>query len=131
MAKTRHFVSEGIIKNIYYALINSYLRYGLIAWGTASFETLQPIRVLVNRAIRIMSFAPFGRLDTEPIYKHFNILNVDDTFLLETGKLIYKFKKSLIPSDIINSLYISSFLSINEKKIILLSQRKFFKRFHR
>ena len=92
LAKTRHFVSEGVIKNIYYALINSYLRYGLIAWGNASFETLQPIRVLVNRAIRIMYFAPFGRLDTEPIYKYFNILNVDDTFLLETGKLIYKFK---------------------------------------
>ena len=52
-----------------------------------------------------MSFAPFGRLDTEPIYKYFNILNVDDTFLLETGKLIYKFKNSLIPSDIINSLF--------------------------
>ena len=30
------------------------------------------------------------------------------TFLLETGKLIYKFKKSLIPSDIINSLFTSS-----------------------
>ena len=69
LAKIRHFVSEGIIKNIYNALINSYLRYGLIALGNASFETLQPIRVLlVNRAIRIMPFAQFGRLDTEPIY---------------------------------------------------------------
>ncbi len=89
LAKTRHYVSEDVLKSIYYALLNSYIRYGLTTWGNASYDTLQPLRVLTNRAVRIMSFAPFGRLDTKPIYTHFNILDVDNTFLLEAGKLNY------------------------------------------
>ena len=45
LAKTRHYVSEKVLKSIYYGLLNSYLRYGIIAWGNASFDTLQPLRV--------------------------------------------------------------------------------------
>ena len=74
------------MKNIYYALNNSYIRYGLFAWGNASFETLKPIRALTNRALRIMSFAPFGRLDVQPIYEHFNILDVDKWGKLKPGR---------------------------------------------
>ena len=94
----RHYVSVQVLKNIYYALINSYLRYGLMAWGNASTDVLQPLTVITNRAVRIMSFAPLGRIDTQPIFKHFQLLNVDNTFLLETAKFIYKLKNSLIPS---------------------------------
>ena len=103
LAKTRHYVNVNVLKNIYYALINSYIRYGLFAWGNASFETLKPIRALTNRALRIMSFASIGRLDVQQIYEHFKILDVDNSFLLETGKFIYKYKHELIPSDIIAS----------------------------
>lgn len=94
-----------MLKSIYYALLNSYIRYGIIAWGNASYDTLKPLRTLTNRAVRIMSFAPFGRLDTKPIFKHFNILDIDNTFLLESGKFIYKLKNNLIPSRVINSLF--------------------------
>ena len=114
LAKMLHYDSVDVLKNIYYALINSYVRYGLIVWGNTSFENLQPLRVLTNRAVRIMSFAPFGRLDIQPIYKHFNILDVDNTFLLESVKFIYKLKNSLIPSDIsIASHFIRNTNSIN------------------
>jgi len=105
LAKTRHYVSVEVLKSIYYALLNSYIRYGIIAWGNASYDTLKPLRTLTNRAVRIMSFAPFGRLDTKPIFKHFNILDIDNTFLLESGKFIYKLKNNLIPSRVINSLF--------------------------
>ena len=48
---------------------------------------MNPLLVLTNRALRIMSFAPF---DTDPIYHYFRILDVDQTFSLEQGKFILK-----------------------------------------
>ena len=36
LSKLRHCIGIDTLKTIYYALVNSYLRYGLIAWGNAS-----------------------------------------------------------------------------------------------
>ena len=44
-----------------------------------------------------MSFAPFGRPDTKPIFQHLKLLNVEETFLLESAKFIYKDKNGLLP----------------------------------
>ena len=97
LAKTRHCVNVDTLASIYYALFNSYVRYGLIAWGTAAPETLQPLISLNNRALRIMTNSPFGRVEIQPMFDYFKILNFDKTFAFETGKFLYKSKKSLLP----------------------------------
>ena len=97
LSKTRHCVGIETLKNIYYALVNSYIRYGISSWGNASPEVLKPLNVLNNRVVCIMSFAPLGRVNPRRIYKHLNILDVNTTFLLETGKFIFKSKNDLIP----------------------------------
>ena len=100
LSKTRHCIGIETLKNIYYALVNSYLRYGISSWGNASSEVLKPLNVLVNQVVRIMSFAPLGRLSQNKqrqIYKHLNILDVNSTFLLETSKFIFKSKNDLLP----------------------------------
>ena len=84
-------------------LLILYVRYGLVAWGNASAETLQPLISLNNRSLRIMSFAPFGRVEIQPIFDYFKILNIDKTFALESGKFIYKSKNSLLPISTIAS----------------------------
>ena len=96
-SKTRHCVDIATLKCMYYALVHSYLRYGLIAWGNAASQILQPLQSLNNRVLRIMTFAPLGRLDTSIIYNHLKILNVEKTFVLETCKFIYKSKNGLLP----------------------------------
>ena len=97
LSKTRHIIGIETLKSIYHALVNSYLRYGILSWGNASHSVIQPLKTLINRAVRIMSFAPFGRLDTKPIFQHLKLLNVEETFLLETSKFIYKNKNGLLP----------------------------------
>ena len=79
------------------------MRYGAVAWGNATTEVLQPLRSLINRAMKIMAFSPFGRVDPKPIYKYFNILNIDQTFTLEYGKFIFKSKNALLPISTIAS----------------------------
>ena len=87
--------------SVYYALVHSYLRYGIISWGNAKSTVLQPLISLANRAVRIMTFAPFGNIDVTSIYKYLNILEIPQLFKLETGKFIYKSQNGLLP---INSI---------------------------
>ena len=101
LAKARHCVDIDTLKTIYYALVNSYFRYGLVAWGNASYSALQPLNALNDRVLRIMSFAPLGRLDTSIIYEHLQILNIKKTFTLETCKFIFKSRNLLLPLETI------------------------------
>ena len=76
LSKLRHYLNSQVLIEIYNALIHSYIRYGIIAWGNASEATLKPLQILMNRALRIITFAPFGRVHIKPIYRDFKVLNV-------------------------------------------------------
>ena len=76
LAKLRHCVPVDILIDVFNALIHSYLRYGILIWGSASASTLKPLETLVNKAIRIISFAPLGNIDLSQIYKDLNLLNL-------------------------------------------------------
>ena len=97
MAKIRHCVSFELLREIYYALVYSYVRYGICIWGNANQTALDPLKVLNHRAARIMTFAPFGRIDMKPVLDYLEILDIEDIFLLETMKLMYKMKNGFIP----------------------------------
>ena len=98
LSKLRNCVDIEILREVYHALIHSYLRYGIIAWGTAAPTNLKPLDVLSNRAIRIMCYAPFGKIDLEPLYSIHEILKVSQIYLLEVGKFVFKEKNNLLPA---------------------------------
>ena len=100
LAKLRHCVSLNILKNVYHALIHSYLRYSIIVWGNATENILKPLQTIVNKALRIMTFAPFGNIDLQPMCNFLKVLNVKQIFQLETGKFLYKFHSNLLPISI-------------------------------
>ena len=100
LSKLRHFLSSQVLIEVYHALIHSYLRYGILVWGNASDTTLKPLETLINRSLRIMTFAPFGRIDMKPIFKDLKILDVKNTLFLETSKYMFKVKNNLLPVQI-------------------------------
>ena len=102
LAKLRHCVDLETLREVYHALIHSYLRYGIIAWGSAAPATLKPLQLIVNRAIRIMCFAPFGKIDLAPLFEILEILKINQIYLLETGKFVFKEKNNLLPVRIAN-----------------------------
>ena len=102
LVRLRSCTSIEVLKNVYHALIHSYLRYGILIWGNASQSVLDPLQILLNKAIRIMVFAPYGNVDLNPAYDYLKVLNVPKTYLLETGKFHYKFEKNLLPTQIGN-----------------------------
>ena len=84
-----------ILKNVFHALIYSYLRYGILVWGNASQTVLDPLKVLVNKSIRIMAKLPFGNIDLNPVYKELKLLKLHKIHMLETGKFMFKEKNDL------------------------------------
>ena len=72
LANLRYCVNIDLLREVYHSLVHSYLRYGILVWGNASESNLQPLKCLVNRAVRIMTFAPFGRVVLHPIYECLN-----------------------------------------------------------
>ena len=94
LALLRHRTNISVLREVYFALVNSYARYGILAWGNASGVTLEPLKVLLNKAIRIITFAPFGPLDLDPIYRELEILTLNQTITLEKGKFMLKKEKN-------------------------------------
>ena len=102
LVKLRHCVSINLLREVYHALINSYIRYGILVWGTAAKSTIEPLQTLVDRAVKIMTFTHFRRSNLSPIYECLKILDVQKTFRLETGKYMFKYKNDLLPLNIGN-----------------------------
>ena len=108
LAKLRHCVPVDILIDVFNALIYSYLRYGILIWGSASATILKPLETLVNKAIRIISFAPIGNINLSQIYKDLNLLTLSNVHALELGKFIYKEKLGYLPTAIGNYFPTSS-----------------------
>lgn len=79
-----------IMRLIYYSLIESKLRYGIILWGSASDTALLRVFRLQKRAIRIMAGVNRRRSCRE-IFKSFRILTLSSLYILEM-LLFYRFK---------------------------------------
>ena len=126
LAKLRHCLEIDTLREVYHALIHSYLRYGIIAWGSATKTTLNKLQILANRALRIMSFAPFGHIDLNPLYEILEILKIEDIYKLEIAKLAFKQHKNLLPvkiasyfeAPLVNNLRRSSRLNSRTQAVI-------------
>ena len=89
IAKLRHCVCVETLKNVYYSIVYSYIRYGFIIWGNSSSSALASLHTAINKVLRIMTFAPFGNIDLNPIFEFLNVLNLDQIFSFEFGKFLY------------------------------------------
>jgi hypothetical protein len=107
LSKLRYYTNTQTLLQVYNSLVGSYLNYALIAWGSASKTTLQPLRVLQNRAIRLISRASrFHRLDID--FLNLRILKLDDLHKLALSKFMYQYYHDKLPD------YFSEFFAVAE-----------------
>ena len=77
MTKIRHFIPLQILKQIYFAVINFHLTYGVIVWGATFPSYLIPLKSLQNRVIKLLFGASrFQSATVHPLYTQHNILSV-------------------------------------------------------
>ena len=87
--KLRYYVNRKTLLNLYYALVHSFIQYGLISWGSASQKLIHKVEVLQNRIIRTITFSN-RRERLQPLYKNLNILPINHLYKAEIAKLMFK-----------------------------------------
>ena len=100
-SKLRYYLDNKTLIQMYHALFNSHLQYGILCWGTTSSTNLHKLQVLQNRAIRNMMKAPrFFRLDN--YYLNLRILKVTDLYDFEIAKFMHGHLNNILPECFMN-----------------------------
>ena len=99
MSKLNRLLPKHTLKQLYYALFHPHLSYGICIWGATYNSYLEPLRILQNKALRLLSNAHY-RLTANPLYCRHKILKIDDLLTLETAKLMYKIDKYQVPTSL-------------------------------
>ena len=73
---------------LYNALVSSYLRYAVPAWGFCSSTLLGSIQVAQNKILRTILFEP-SDTDISSGYSQLKILSIENIYLHEVTKLIH------------------------------------------
>jgi len=76
MYKVKHYVNNHALRMLYHSLINSRAQYGILAWGKAASCHLQPISVVLNRAMRCLNTDKLLTNKVTTIYKMQKILQL-------------------------------------------------------
>ena len=97
-----------LLVNLYYSLVYSHIIYGIQVWGNASQGELGKIKVLQNKAVRVISkvqyFQIYGQTpgplpSTNPLYKNLEILKLDDIFKFYIVKFVFQCLAQQTPSN--------------------------------
>ncbi len=96
LSKLRYFTNIDILKKLYYALIEPFLVYGIIAWGNIYETILGPLLILQKRALCIMTFSKSDE-HSSPIFKTLNLLKIHDLVSLNIAVFMYKYYYQHLP----------------------------------
>jgi hypothetical protein len=78
------------------SLVQSYLTYGIICWGSANKTSIKKTEILQKKAIRQIKRSSYNA-HTDPLFESLEILKVNDLYSLEIAKLMYDLKKGNLP----------------------------------
>ena len=87
--KLRHLVPKSTLVTLYNPFIQSHVLYGLLNWGCANKTTLETLKISLRNAVRVLDFASYTA-HTEPIFKCFKLLNLENLYKLETAKFMFQ-----------------------------------------
>lgn len=87
--KLKQYMSKSLLRTFYFALVQSILSYGIIAWGGAANSTLQKIETLQNTIVKII-FSKNKLYPTNILYLDCKIKSVKQLFLMSISKYLFK-----------------------------------------
>jgi len=96
LSRLKNFFPKDTLLTIYRSLIEPHLTYSILAWGTAPKKNLNRLCILQKRAIRIINKSKYNS-HTDPIFKKFKCLKLNDLFSLHCCKLYHKKLNRKIP----------------------------------
>lgn len=121
----KRILSLNLIKNVYYALVQSLLSYGILVWGGTNKTLINNLAILQKRIIKIILNKPYT-YSTEMLYKEFNVMNITELYALEILKYYYKNKHHFnSPDHIHNTRFKTQLHAMIPKKNKTIGTRNF------
>ena len=93
--KLKNQLTPNVLKTIYHSLLCSYLRYGILSWGSAMSTALKSLNILNNRAIKAIN--AHNSIPLTEAYKANNILSIDSMFQFELMKFVHSTRTGKAP----------------------------------
>ena len=82
LSKLKHFFSQNIMLQLYYALVHPFLFCGIIIWGAAYSTYIKRSKSLQNRTMRAVARC-YYRDEVKLFYNQFKILQINDLLKYE------------------------------------------------
>ena len=121
LSKLRYFVSLNTLRNLYYALIYSFLTYASIVWGCTYSSTLQSLFILQKRSIRIITFTKYYE-HTSMLFKSLNIMKLIYLITFHVAVFMKKFYNKLLPfvfdDSYLRMMYMTIILGLQVRSLV-------------
>ena len=101
MNRVKNVIPKYSLETIYYALIQPYITYGILAWGQTINNDNNKIFLKQKRAIRTIHKASYNS-HTDPLYKSSNILKAKDLFIQHALTFMVDYEKKNLPDSFAN-----------------------------
>ena len=88
LAKLRYYVTDDVLKTIYYAFFDSHLKYACHIRGQVQSKTFDMIQCVQNKALRIISFKHFME-PSEPLYNQLKIYSLKNSIILNNSLFVF------------------------------------------
>ena len=98
-------------KKLYYTMVQPYLTYGIILWGSTYQSYLKRTVILQKKAIRYIHKAYYNA-HAIPLFYASSVLNIHYTYLLEVAKCMHDFTRRKLPTPLLN--FFSSNLTVHQ-----------------
>ena len=91
--------STHTLRNLYFSFIYTYLKNGIMVWGSAAATHISILEKCQEKVIRIIASSS---AHTEPLFRQLNILTVNKMYKLQIAVFMYRVHHQLYPPVILH-----------------------------
>ena len=93
----RQYLDKENVRNIYYTMIYSRIKYGSIITGQTTNDNINRIQTMQNRLLKVLLYKNFY-FSTNKLHNELSILKFSDLINQETLSFVYKYIQGKLPS---------------------------------
>ena len=92
----RKYLSDEQIKALYYTLVYSRIKYGLVVYGSSD-SIIKPIQTLQNQLLKVLTEKPY-RYSTNELHNELKVIKVCDIYKQDALSFVFNYYKNKLPS---------------------------------
>ena len=92
----RNYLTVNHIKTLYYTLVYSKIKYGILTYGSSNNNFLKPVQIIQNQLLKVLTVKPY-RFSTNQLHTELKLIKVEDIFKQELLSFVFNFYTSNLP----------------------------------